>query len=117
MNQQTYIQEPPIHILSSLVTIALDIMWSTIEIGAVVSVVGVPAIPLIIAATAVTCFLAVALIQRFVARDDWGAAVAKGFAMGVIAGVPYPFTGTLAGSVLLSWAGLHAIEGKWRDVG
>ncbi len=33
--------------------------------------------------------------------------MAKGVAMGVIAGVPFPVTGTAFGVPLLAWAGLH----------
>jgi hypothetical protein len=116
MSNQSFTSEPPIHILSSVVTIALDALWSTIEIGATASVVGIPALPFIILATGITCFLSVNLTQHFVARDEWGASIAKGFAMGIIAGVPYPFTGTTAGGILLGWAGLHQIEMQVRKL-
>lgn len=114
MVNQTYIPAAPICILSSLVTIALDIVWSTFEIGVTASVVGLPALPLIIIATGVTCFISVMLTQHFVAQDDWGASIAKGVAMGIIAGVPYFFTGTSAGVVLLSWSGANFIEAETR---
>jgi hypothetical protein len=53
-------------------------------------------------------FIIVLLIQRFVAGDGWGAAVAKGMAMGVVAGVPYPVVGPVVGSPLLAWSGIRA---------
>ena len=106
------IPEAPLHSLSSLVTIALDGVWSIPELVAAASVVGLPAVPVLAVACGLTCMAAVILIQRYVARDDWGAAFAKGFAMGVVAGVPFPFTGTAAGSVLLIWAGAHAFFGR-----
>ena len=52
-------------------------------------------------------FSSTAMVQRFLAKDDWGAAVAKGLVMGIIAGVPYPIAGTAIGVPLLIWAGLH----------
>lgn len=116
MASQTYIPEPPIHVLSSLVTIALDIVWSTVEIGATVSVAGIAALPLIIALTGISCFISVTITQHFVARDEWGVSAAKGLAMGIIAGVPYFFLGTIAGGVLLSWAGVHVIEDETRKL-
>jgi hypothetical protein len=101
--------EPPLHSLSSLVTIAIDGLWSVPEFVSMATVAGLPALPVLAVGSAVTCMAAVTLLQRFVSKDTWGSAVAKGFAMGVIAGVPFPFTGTAAGSVLLLWTGAHAI--------
>ena len=107
VTNETLTPGPPIHILSSLVTIALDGVWSTSGIVAMSSIGGLPALPVIIALTGITCFLSVALTQHFIDHDDWGASTAKGFAMGIIAGVPLPFTGTVTGVILLSWAGVH----------
>jgi hypothetical protein len=101
--------EPPLHALSSLVTAALDGLWSVPEIVALVSIGGLPAIPVIMAGSGLTCLTAVTLVQRFVSRDGWGASFAKGFAMGVIAAVPFPFTGTAAGSLLLLWSGAYQL--------
>jgi hypothetical protein len=52
-------------------------------------------------------FLSTLFVQRYMAKDGWGAAVAKGLVMGVLAGVPYQVTGTAVGLPLLAWAGLH----------
>lgn len=106
------IAQAPLHALSSLVTIALDAVWSIPEMVAAASVVGLPLVPVLSFACGLTCMGAVTLIQRYVAGDDWGAAFAKGFAMGIVAGVPFPFTGMAAGSVLLIWAGAHAFFGR-----
>jgi len=46
-------------------------------------------------------------VQRYLAKDSWGASVAKGLVMGIIAGVPFQVTGTAIGIPLLAWAGLH----------
>jgi hypothetical protein len=50
-------------------------------------------------------FLSTLFVQRYLAKDDWGASVAKGLVMGIIAGVPFPVTGTAVGAILLGWAG------------
>ena len=52
-------------------------------------------------------FLATTLVQRYLAKDEWGPALAKGLVMGIFAGVPYPIAGTAIGAPLLIWAGLH----------
>lgn len=104
--------EPPLHSLSSLVTIAMDGLWSIPEFVSMASIAGLPALPVLALGSGLTCMAAVTLVQRFVSKDEWGAAVAKGFAMGVVAGVPFPFTGTAAGSVLLLWTGAHAFFGR-----
>ena len=46
-------------------------------------------------------------VQRYLAKDEWGASIAKGLVMGIIAGVPFQVTGTAIGLPLLAWAGLH----------
>ena len=103
---------PPLHSLSSLVTVALDGLWSVPEIISLTSIAGLPAIPILAVGSGLTCLAAVTLIQRYVSKEEWGASVAKGVAMGVIAGVPFPFTGTAAGSILLLWSGAHALFGR-----
>jgi hypothetical protein len=52
-------------------------------------------------------FAATTLVQRFLANDSWGASIAKGLVMGIVAGVPYPVAGTVVGAPLLVWAGAH----------
>ena len=52
-------------------------------------------------------FSATTLMQRFLAKESWGAATAKGLVMGIVAGVPYPVVGTVIGAPLLIWAGAH----------
>jgi hypothetical protein len=46
------------------------------------------------------------MVQRHIDNDTWGAALAKGLVMGIIAGVPYPVAGTAVGLPLLAWAGI-----------
>jgi hypothetical protein len=106
------IPQAPLHSLSSLVTVALDSLWSVPEFASMASIAGLPALPILAIGAGVTCATAVALVQRYVSKEEWGASIAKGVAMGVVAGVPFPFTGTTAGSILLLWAGAHAFFGR-----
>lgn len=52
-------------------------------------------------------FATVTLVQHFVAGEKWGSSIAKGMVFGIIAGVPYPVVGTVVGTPLLVWAGIH----------
>lgn len=96
---------PPIHALAALATIALDGVFTVPELAAF-------SIPITSVVVGALGFSATALVQRFVARDEWGASLAKGLVMGIISGVPYPVAGTLVGIPLLAWSGLH----QWRKL-
>jgi hypothetical protein len=105
MNNQIEMRHPisaaPIHPLAALVTVVLDNVFGAIEIIT----------PIFIVLTSLAIFalgsVTTLFIQRYMARDSWGVAIAKGLAMGVIAGVPFSVTGTVLGVPLLVWAGLH----------
>lgn len=91
----------PVHPLAALVTVLLDNAFGAIEILD----------PLLVILTSLTvatiCSVTVLLIQRYLAKEDWGVSVAKGMVMGIVAGVPFPVTGTAIGVPLLAWSGLH----------
>ena len=92
----------PIHPLSALVTILLDNLFDIPDLaGPEVWIIASPIIGAV-------CFATTMFIQRYLAKDEWGPAIAKGLVMGVIAGVPVPvIPGTAAGGIFLAWAGLH----------
>ena len=93
----------PIHPLAALTTIVLDNLFTLPEIaGPEVWIITIPLIGGL-------GFVATTLVQRYLAKDSWGEAIAKGVVMGIIAGVPTSVTGTTVGVVLLSWAGAN----KW----
>lgn len=101
IERRSAVPEPPIHPLAALATIALDGVFTVLEIFD-------PLLLLFISGgVGLLGFTATTLIQRFLANDSWGAAVAKGLVMGIFAGVPYPVAGTAIGAPLLIWAGLH----------
>lgn len=91
----------PIHPLAALATIALDGVLSIFEIFDPIMLL------FISGGIGLLGFLATTLVQRYLAKDEWGPALAKGLVMGIFAGVPYPIAGTAIGAPLLIWAGLH----------
>jgi hypothetical protein len=91
----------PIHPLAALVTVVLDNVFGVFEFVD----------PFVILLTSLTVgtlgTVTTMLIQRYLAKEEWGPSVAKGLVMGIIAGVPFSVTGTAVGVPLLAWAGLH----------
>jgi hypothetical protein len=91
----------PIHPLAALATIVLDNVFGVLEVvdplALVFTSIGVGVI-----GTVTTM-----LVQHYLSKDGWGASVAKGLVMGIMAGVPFQVTGTAIGIPLLAWAGLH----------
>jgi len=91
----------PIHPLAALVTVILDNVFGVFEFVD----------PFVILLTSLTVgtlgAVTTMLIQRYLAKEEWGPSVAKGLVMGIIAGVPFSVTGTAVGVPLLAWAGLH----------
>jgi hypothetical protein len=103
LERRSAVPAPPIHPLAALATIALDGFFAVFEVLD-------PLMLLFISAgIGLLGFTATTLVQRFLANDNWGAALAKGLVMGIFAGVPYPVAGTVVGAPLLVWAGAH----KW----
>ncbi len=52
------------------------------------------------------------LVQMFMAEDSAGVALAKGFVVGVMAGVPTGVVGTIGGFYILGKAGIRALRGR-----
>jgi len=98
---------PPIHYLSCILTIILDWIWFLAELMQSFSMESVPRILIIIAGVFITCFLAVAVVQRYWAHDRWKGSLLKGAIMGLAACVPYPVVGTFVGVVLLATARIY----------
>jgi hypothetical protein len=91
----------PIHPMSALATLVLDNIFGVIEIVDPVALV-LTSLGVGVLGGVTTMF-----VQRYLARDSWGASIAKGLVMGIVAGVPYQVAGTAVGIPLLAWAGLH----------
>lgn len=97
----------PIHPLAALVTVILDWLWTLIEGVQVLSIAMLPTILPTSIVVGLLGLTAVTLVQKFLAKDEWGPAFAKGFVMGIATGVPFPVTGSVLGVPLLLWAGVH----------
>ena len=100
-DERRSIAAPPIHPLAAFAIIALDGIFGAFEIVD----------PFLLVVTCIVVgllgFSATTMVQRYLAHDGWGTAIAKGLVMGIVAGVPYPIAGTVVGVPLLIWAGLH----------
>jgi hypothetical protein len=104
MNRSITLPSSPYHPLSSLVTIVLDNLLSGPE-----DIIMPFSIPVTMALAFTTCTISVTLTQHYLAHDPWGESLAKGFAAGVMAGVPFPVAGTAAGALMLGWSGLNKL--------
>ena len=102
--------EVPVHPLSALVTIAVDLFWGTLGVFLTATFVGVLLVIITSALAFIFTFFAVFFVQKFIAEDRVGPSFAKGLAMSVLAGVPYPIAGTVVGTALLGWAGLDYVR-------
>jgi hypothetical protein len=91
----------PVHPLAAITTVVLDNVFGVFEI--------IDPLAIIVTSLGVGILgtISTTLVQRYLAKDSWGASIAKGLVMGIIAGVPFPVTGTAVGVPLLAWAGLH----------
>jgi len=103
-SRKSSIAPPPIHPFAALTTIVLDNIFGIPE---VLETFAPPVLILTSVGVGVINTVAVTCVQRFLAKDEWGASIAKGLVMGIIAGVPYSVAGTATGGLLLAWAGLH----------
>ena len=100
--------DPPIHPLSSIAVIALDALWSLVELGTAASIVGLPLLIPIIFISGLSGFLTVTWLQRDRAGDDWPAALLKGFVLGLVLALPLLCTGTAVGVAFLGWAAVRS---------
>ena len=52
------------------------------------------------------------LVQKYMSEDDTGPALAKGFVVGTLAGVPTPIAGTVGGIYIIGKAGIKKFLDK-----
>ncbi len=100
----------PVHWVSAVVTIVIDGLWSIPEMIAAASVVGLLLVPVLSVISGLCCLVAVLFIQKFVAKDGWGAAIVKAGVVGLVAAIPFPFIGSILGVILLGWWGLQTLS-------
>ena len=90
-----------IHPLSALLLMVIDGLWSLVDWAALAWLVTIPL-------SFLAVFLPVWLIQKSFNGDPPGKASAIAAFLGVLAAVPTPVTGTVAGVVVLSLAGIRS---------
>ena len=98
-----------IHWLSGALLIAVDLAFFGANAMVFMGTAGLstPLNLLICLIAFVVTGIGVFLVQKFTDEEDTGSALAKGFALGVIAGVPTPIAGTIVGSVVIRRARLR----------
>ena len=108
-------QKGNIHWLSGVLLIAIDgaFFGKNAVVSAASLGITIPIFTLLFGLLAfVFTGIGVFLVQKFTAEEGTGSALAKGFALGVLAGIPTPIAGTLAGGFVIAKAGIKAIRNK-----
>jgi len=118
MAKETFVSEPPVHILSVVATIVIDYIWFVPELlQSFADNLGVAVVFVMLISALILggiCFLAVLLVQINVAHDTFGPAIAKAIVMSLIAAIPLPVSSTVVGVIILSWTGVHLTEAQVR---
>jgi hypothetical protein len=96
---------PLIHPLSALLLVAIDGLWTLADWAAIAWAVTIPL-------SFLAVFLPTLLIQRFMKKDPAGKSMAVAAALGVLAAVPTPITGTTVGAFALGLAGFRFLRSK-----
>jgi hypothetical protein len=97
----------PIHYLSIVAIVALDIIWGFLEGWSALSA---PLFVLILSLiVGLAGGMAVYYVQRFMAHDEQHVATAKAIVMGIVAGVPFMVTGTVLGLTIMVWLAAASI--------
>jgi hypothetical protein len=107
------VSRSPIHLLSALVTVSVDKLWErmlldmakTMPLQEKESFFLYVGLLLLIATT-----LSITLTQYMVDKDTLGISLAKGLALGVLAGLPYSFSSTEMGLFFIGWSGINELQ-------
>ncbi|AAQ58406.1 hypothetical protein CV_0730 [Chromobacterium violaceum ATCC 12472] len=107
------LSKSPVHLLSAIVTLAADKLWDVMLLDMA------KAMPLqektrffLLSGLLLFSFigLSAALTQLWVDKDSLGMALAKGVAMGILAGLPYSFGSTELGLLFIGWSGINELQ-------
>lgn len=103
----------PVHLLSALVTLASDKLWDLLILDMAKAMplearewfyLHVGLLLLVVVGTSAT------LSQWCIEKDDLRMALAKGMAMGILAGLPYSFGTSEMGLIFLGWSGINELQ-------
>jgi hypothetical protein len=103
----------PIHLLSAIVTMATDKLWDPMLLD-MSKALPLPERERFYLDAGLLLFVmttaSAALTQYWVDKDHPGMALAKGLALGILAGLPYSFSTTELGVVFLGWSGINELQ-------
>ncbi|MDX2227337.1 MAG: hypothetical protein SFY92_09640 [Verrucomicrobiae bacterium] len=88
-----------IHPLSAMILVGIDSLWTLAEWNVLAWIITIPL-------SFVAVFVPVILIQKFINRDGSFHSIAVASSLAVLAAVPMPITGTVAGMAILAYAGV-----------
>ncbi|OBU87128.1 hypothetical protein [Chromobacterium subtsugae] len=107
------LSKSPVHLLSAIVTLAADKLWDVMLLDMAKTM------PLQEKTRFLLCAgllllgftaLSASMTQLWVDKDDPGMALAKGLAMGILAGLPYSFGSTELGLLFIGWSGINELQ-------
>ncbi|OQS11281.1 hypothetical protein B0T37_07495 [Chromobacterium violaceum] len=103
----------PIHLLSAIVALASDKLWDVMLLDMAKTMPLPDKIRFFLLTGLLLLLLttsSAALTQMWVDKDDAGMALAKGLAMGILAGLPYSFGSTELGLLFIGWSGINELQ-------
>ncbi|OHX21315.1 hypothetical protein [Chromobacterium sphagni] len=103
----------PVHLLSAIVALASDKLWDVMLLDMAKAMALPDKIRFFLLAGLLLLLLttiSAGLTQMWVEKDDAGMALAKGLAMGILAGLPYSFGTTELGLIFIGWSGINELQ-------
>ncbi|KUM04889.1 hypothetical protein AWB61_05870 [Chromobacterium sp. F49] len=103
----------PVHLLSAIVALAADKLWDVMLLDMAKAMALPDKIRFFLLTGLLLLLLTMAsaaLTQMWVDKDDAGMALAKGLAMGILAGLPYSFGATELGLIFVGWSGINELQ-------
>ena len=94
-----------IHPWSAILLVLVDNLWTLAGWAVMLWLITIPL-------SFLAVFLPAFLIQRYMNGDSTGGALSVASLLGVLAAIPTPITGTTAGALFLSQAGLRFLRSK-----
>lgn len=96
-------ERPLVHPVSAALLVAVDSLWGIADWNALSWIVSIPL-------SFLSVFISTLLVQRFLKRDSRVRAATLATALGTIAAVPTPVTGTAVGAFVLALAGFRSLR-------
>ncbi|WP_434632576.1 hypothetical protein [Chromobacterium sp. CV08] len=107
------LSKSPVHLLSAIVALAADKLWDVMLLDMARTLPPAEKERFFLCAGLLLLLLtslSATLTQRWVDADPLGTALAKGLAMGMLAGLPYSFGSTELGLIFIGWSGINELQ-------